>query len=161
HRELEALEIAVGKQAGSVVGLIAHADLIKQCERLATMLLCRRPPGVEQPLGLREQHHLHVFAHAHRAKASRDLERATHAEAPHLPRVASSDVTIIQGHLAAVGAQLPVQQVEASDLPATLGPMSASSSPDSTSNDTSSTARTPPKALERLRTWRRLIGGRP
>jgi hypothetical protein len=73
------------------------------------------------------------------------------------PAIATPSSAIVP----ASGASWPFSMLKQVLLPAPFGPISASSSPAASANDTSSTARTPPNALRRLLTSSTGVTARP
>src|SRR5947209_10721909 len=81
----------------------------------------RRTPGVERALGMRDQRHLYVLDYRHRMEGRRNLEGASDAKPPDVPRLLADDVFAVEQDFAGVGAELAVDHVEAGRFSRAVG----------------------------------------
>jgi hypothetical protein len=127
HGQLHPLEVAIGQHAAGPRGLARHADALQQRHGWRGVLARDGVPQVEDAAAMAEQGHLTFSSTDMLAKVAVIWKVRPHAEAPDAAR-RHPVMFALQPHLRA-RAQLPVQHVEAVDLPAPFGPISASSSP--------------------------------
>src|SRR4051812_7020542 len=78
-------------------------------------------PEREQLAMMREQRHLHVLEHRHRAIRLRDLERASDTEPPDVARLQARDVLTGERDTPRIGLKLTIEHVEAGCLAGTVG----------------------------------------
>src|SRR5262249_36783959 len=67
------------------------------------------------------ERHLDVLGYGHRAEGRRHLKGAAHAEPPNVARRKSDDAAIGEFDIAAIGRELPVDQVETGRFPRAVG----------------------------------------
>ena len=136
--ELHALDVAIGQLAAGPVGVGGHADALEQRQRLLAIEAGRvGPPGARAAVAA-DQRHLHVLGHGHGHERLRHLEGAADAEAPDAARRQAGDVVCRRARRGRCrAASWPPTMLKMVDLPAPLGPMTASSLPASTANVTS------------------------
>ncbi len=139
QRELDALGVAVGERGAVRVGEVGASDALEQrVGRRRARRRSERRHVVTCAPGVRKQRDRDVLAHRHRREGRGDLERAAHAQARDRVRGQAVDarrrasVTV-----PASGASWPLTRLKQVVLPAPLGPISATSSPAATVNDTS------------------------
>jgi hypothetical protein len=89
------------------------ADLRQQFKRTRAMQHGGRTPEMKRFARVRDQGHLHVLDHGHRAEGRRHLEGAADTEPPDLARRQAGNVFALAQYLAAIGRQLAVDHVEA------------------------------------------------